>query len=1100
MIYRFSSILLALVAILYMPVFPEGNRAAPAIVQFNHYTINEGLSQNNVTAILQDRYGYLWIATLDGLNKYDGYSFSPFKYIPSDTNSLSSSSISTLYEDKNGNLWVGTFSAGLNKINLITNRVTRYRAEDGVPYSLGDDRIRALLIDQQGYLWIGTKEDGLNLFDPRNNRFLTIESEGKAGFGLADSHIRSLFEDSGGNIWIGTATRGLYVLIASEVSQALTGNARFLRVVLNPEDGGKDRIESVIEDRHQNMWVAVFGKGVFKISSPRFLEELNIEEVSDGLLHLNEFSIASSWLRANDISPQKLNSNFVETIFEDHQGLIWIGTADAGVSRYSPSSGKFIHFSNQSVNPKSLSYDNVETIFEDRSRNLWIGTWGGGLNKLDLKPAKFRHYQHDPHNIHSISANYVRTIAEDSLGFLWIGSTEGGLDRLDRETSTIWHVRNEKGDLSSLSNDDVRVIYFDRQGTLWVGTYGGGLNRLISPLPGRRNASDLQLRFKRYKKQQDYPGGISSNYIWCIEETEDGSLWVGTNEGLNQLDPKTGKFRHYKHDPRNPNSLSHDIVRTIFRDKGGILWIGTYRGLNRFDPVQKQFIRFTQVDGDTSGLSHNSIISIHQDKDGIFWLGTLGGGLIRFDPDRKKFRTFTEADGLANNFVHAILEDAQGNLWLSTNQGISKMMREGNRYRFRNFDVSDGLQSMEFNAGAAFRNKRGEMFLGGVNGFNEFHPQQVIENPFPPPVIITAFKIFNKNKEFRPAYLNRRNIRLSHRDNFFSFEFAALDFTVPGRNQYAYKMEGFDADWIYIGNRRHASYTNLDPGTYTFRVKAANPDGLWNESGTAIQLVIVPPFWQTWKFRLLLMAIVGLLIGWIYTVKINRLQKEKDAQEAFSRKLIKVQEQERKRLASELHDSLGQNMLIANNLLQQRMNHLTDKQALNNSLQEISAIVRQSIDEIREVSAYLHPHQLERLGLKKTIAGMLQRMSATRQIDVETEMDDLESIFNQEVEINIYRMIQEGMNNVVKHSGAQRVRLQIKKREKNIKILLADDGKGFDLSDMRNKTALNGFGLISMMERVKLIGGVFKIETAPGKGTRLHFTIPLLEKNKRNIV
>ncbi|MGB7439802.1 MAG: two-component regulator propeller domain-containing protein, partial [Coleofasciculaceae cyanobacterium] len=449
----------------------------------------------------------------------------------------------------------------------------------------------------------------------------------------------------------------------------------------------------------------------------------------------------------------------------------------------------------------------ISSIYEDSKDNLWIGTYNSGLDKLDHATGQFIHYTHDSDNPNSISNNNIWSIYEDHLGTLWVGTGDGGLNKLNQKTGKFSHYTHNPDNPHSLSDNSIWSIYEDHQGTLWIGTFHGGLNKF-----DRKTGE-----FTHYQHNPDHPHSISDDNIFSIYEDQSGTLWIGTwNNGLNKFDRKTGKFTHYQHNPNNPNSLSYNRVMSMLEYPAGTLWLGTY-----------------------------------------------GGGLDKFDIASETFTHYTVRDGLPNNSVVGILNDDAGNLWLSTGKGLSKFNPD--KETFRNYDARDGLHGNEFDGIKAYaKAKDGEMFFGGLNGITSFYPEQITDNPHIPPILITDFRIFDQEVKLDTAISQAQELKLSYKDNFFSFKFAALDYANPGKNQYAYKLEGFDKDWIYSGERRYAAYTNLDPGTYTLRVKGSNNDGIWNEEGTSLKITIIPPPWKTWwAYTLYILAVVGAICGYV---------------------------------------------------------------------------------------------------------------------------------------------------------------------------------------------------------------------------------------------
>jgi len=527
--------------------------------------------------------------------------------------------------------------------------------------------------------------------------------------------------------------------------------------------------------------------------------------------------------------------------------MLWIGTLGEGLNRYDPENDRFIQYVNNPGDPYSLSHNGIRSIYEDRARLLWIGTWSGGLNKCDREKKKFELYQKVLNDPNSLSDNVVRAVLEDPLGALWIGTFGGGLNRLNRETGQYTHYRHNPKDPGSLSHDRIYALYQDRSGIIWVGTANGILEKFDSKTE----------RFIHYRHD---PLGLNMPRMMSILEDSSGTLWIGTRGGgLDKFDRETGTFTHYHNDPNDANSLETNDVYVIYEapSEPGILWIGAFSGgLYKFDPAKEQFTHYIHDPADPESLCSNEVISIYEDLRGQLWIGT-DSGLNKFNRKDASFTSYTKKDGLPNEVIYGILEDHNGNLWFSTNKGLSKF--DPLSETFKNYDVSDGLQSNEFNGGAYYKNEKGELFFGGINGLNAFYPERIKDNPFIPPVVITDFLISNKKVPvgamedgrtiLRKSITEAKQIELTHKDDVFSLEFAALHFASPEKNEFAYMMDGLDDEWNYVGNRQFVTYTNLSPGKYNFRIKASNNDGVWNEEGVALKIIVKPPFWLTWWFR-----------------------------------------------------------------------------------------------------------------------------------------------------------------------------------------------------------------------------------------------------------
>jgi signal transduction histidine kinase/streptogramin lyase len=553
----------------------------------------------------------------------------------------------------------------------------------------------------------------------------------------------------------------------------------------------------------------------------------------------------------------------------DHSGNLWIGTRNYGLLKRESGTGRFFSYKNNAGDGFTLSSDNILCLYEDNEGILWTGTKGGGVSKRRFD--KFTHYKRLPGNPGAISANSVWSLYKDRSGNLWAG-TEDGLNRLNQKRDRFEVYKHDPDDFSSLSDNSVYAIFEDRKGDFWIGTSNGGLN-LMDRSTGK---------FKRYYPDPGNPKSLSYDFVRAIAEDKEGNLWIGTRGGgLNKLDPKRETFTTYKHEKGNSNSLSHDRINSLIIDREGILWIATSGGgLNRFDPRQQSFRCYTVDSSKHQNINDAYAMALCEDKKGRLWVGTYSGGLNLLDKKNGTFTHFTVKNGLPNNLIYGIVEDNQGKIWLSTNKGLSKFDPDAGT--FENFDMADGLQDIEFNAGAFFRGQDGELLFGGINGFNVFFPEKIYRNTVVPPIIITDFRVENKeiipgeNSLLKKSIITTDEINLSYRDYFFSFEFTSLSFVSNSKNKYAYKLEGFDKNWIQTDfHNRIATYTNLRGGNYIFRVIASNNDGIWNETGTAIKLTIEPPFWQTWGFRISALIILVLGLVAFYRYRVHNLEKQK---------------------------------------------------------------------------------------------------------------------------------------------------------------------------------------------------------------------------------
>ncbi len=597
--------------------------------------------------------------------------------------------------------------------------------------------------------------------------------------------------------------------------------------------------------------------------------------------------------RHNLNNPNSLIHDYIRAIYEspEEPGILWIGTFGGGLDKFNKANKKFTHYVYKIENSSSISDNFILNFWEDESKILWIGTEGGGINQYNRVSKQFLLYQHDPNNPNSLSINHVRSIYESPLDstILWIG-TYDGLNKWDRERGIFTCYNHDPKNPNSLSSNLIRVVYEDRSGLVWIGTYNGGLNQ-FDPKTGV---------FNHYRHDPDDSYSISNDYVRTLYQDRSGAIWIGAvGGGLDRFDNKNGRFYHYTYNPDDSTGINSDRVYAICEDKEGILWLGTSKGLNRFDRESETFTYYTHDPNDLTSIGNNLVMSVYKDRRGQLWIGTWGGGINRFDHQTEKFYRYTKKDGLANDVVYGILEDKQGNLWLSTNYGLSKFNPE--KKTFKNYDVTDGLQSNEFNAGAYYQNIRGKMFFGGINGLNAFYPDKIRDNPYIPPIVINDFQISNqtvpiKSQDEEDVILSKsiiytNAITLSYKEDVISFEYSALNYVSSEKNQYAYIMEGLDKEWNYVGERRFVTYTTLPPGEYTFRVKGSNCDRIWNEEGTFLKIIITPPFWQTWWFKIVAGLLLMAVVYFIFYLKTKSFKKrEKKLQKTVQERTKKLEQ------------------------------------------------------------------------------------------------------------------------------------------------------------------------------------------------------------------
>ncbi len=883
--------------------------AQPVQLKFEHLTLENGISHSKVNCIVQDFRGFMWFGTDEGLNRYDGYQFTVYQNNSNDPGSLSANFIRCLLEDSGGNLWIGTEIGGLNRYDRAQERFTHFTADSASDIRLHDNYINSIVEDRNGNLWLGTN-NGIELLDVKKKKAFPF------------------FPDNSGNV-------------QNEVN----------------------KVNVVYMDRKQNLWVGTNSRGLclFDTNQKRFTHYRHAKG-----------------------NPGSLSDDEIFSIHEDLQGNLWIGTNKGVLNRFDPARHSFQKFY---LNENTTEIVVIRAILDDGKGNLWVGN-RFGVHNFDRKTNRFMHYVHDPENPSSLSQNSVQVIYKDAKGDLWIG-TRGGLNYLNKDMQPFTHYRASANNPKYLNNQVVYAICEDRQGDLWFGTEEGGLNRL-----NRKTGL-----FTYYTHEIENPNSLNANNIKAILEDRDGNLWICTfNGGLNCYDRKNDRFIHYMHDPSNPNSITHNDVMAILEDRSGILWVGTYEnGLDRFDKKNHRFVHILNsknVQGSNTvqplmedhegkiwaGLNHFqvgvfdkttgkwtimkldermnfNVRCLLEDHAHTIWFGTLGGGLYFWNRKQKIQVALTKQNGLTSNVIYGILEDRHGNLWLSTTNGLVRYNPATKA--IKTFFKENGLLSNQFCYNAYFTNRNGTMFFGGIQGVTAFHPDSVRENTYLPPVVITDFKIFNKpvaiggkNPILKQSICETREITLSHKQSVFTFEFSALNFASSRQNQYAYRMEGFERDWNYVNDRRFATYTNLKHGRYTFRVKAANNDGVWNEQGASIRLMILPPFWLKWWFKVagVIAALFVIKHTINYQVQKRNVLKARALANVAQLKLLR--NQMNPHFLFNAHNSIRSMILIDKDRAWQMVTELSE--FLRYTLLNFNKIEATLGDEISAVNNYLH--------------------------------------------------------------------------------------------------------------------------------------------------
>ena len=1057
-------------------------------ISFERFSTEDGMPSTYVVDITQDQEGFIWLGTFDGLVKYDGYQFLTFRNIPGDSTSLNDNSIEAIYVDFTGDLWVGTKS-GLNRFESSCDCFFRYFPDPSNPNSLTPGQINTFAEDQSKTLWIGTQQGGLFRYERESDRFTRFLYDPKDLNNLIEDQVRVLLADQNGYLWIGTG---------EPFDPAVTGG---------------------------------------------------------GLIRFNLATGTTKRFRSEPNNPNSLIDDRVSALLEDQNGVLWVGTCKSGLHYYNPEKEEFIQMMPNPDDPNHLyapqgsmglwsSCPHVRILHQDKRGAFWVGTFNGGINYFDPITGILSHYEHNPDNPNSLANNMVFTLFEDRQERLWIGNLLAGFHKIEPSLHKFIVYVNDPDDPTSLSYNNVMGIYEapNEPGVIWLGTRGGGLNRL----------NLMTSRFTSFRHISEDDNSIGSDIVWTTFEDQSGAFWVGTEEGLDKFDRQTGKFHHYKLNTNDTESSFTNAVIQLYEDKQNYLWIGTWSGgLFRFNLNSDTYKQY-DFSGGNQGTYYNSIflihedaeetlwvgtwlgalyrydrqkdtfipklegfgaICLHEDSSGGFWIGTQNDGLLHFDPSSSSLKNYNVADGLPSNSVCGILEDNQGFYWLSTGKGISKF--DPNLITFSNYDISDGLPDNSFNYLSALKSSNEQLFFGGNEGLVSFFPDQVKSNPFPPEVILTGLQISDEPFNLRnPSFEKSGKVFLSYNQNDLTFDYVALHYTDPQKNKYRYRLEPYEPDWIDAGNQRTARYTNLDPGEYTFQVKASNSDGVWNEEGASIKIILLPPWWSTW-WAYSLYVLFGL--GFLYSI---RRYEQKRIQLKNQIKLDGVKLKERgeiDRLKSRFFANISHEFRTPLTLIFGPANDVLEKTKEPDTKQSVGSIKRNAGRLYGLVNQLLDLSKLEagRMTLETREQDIIPLLRGlTLSFTSLAERKKITLTFNTiEDNLNVYidndkveKIITNLLSNAFKFTPeGGKIDFTVEKLKKDVEIRISDNGRGIpeerinkifdrfyqvDGSQTRESEG-TGIGLALTKELVELHKGKISVESKEGEGSTFTILLPL---------
>jgi len=1023
------------VSLFWIPVGRDAHAQEP---RFKTFSVEHGLSQSAVYDMMRDRDGFLWLATQDGLNRYDGYQFEVFSHEPSDSTSLSADWISSLFEDTSGRIWVGTHGGGLNLFDKQTATFRAFRSEatnaGSLPDESGsipDDIVTDIAQDGSGSIWIATY-GGLARLKESNGPEISFDvytEDPDRGAWLQANRVLSLAVDGSGRLWAGTDLGGLHIYNEDDNTFSIVD------IPGSDVDRSRKIILALCPDEDGSMWVGTGGAGIFHVNA--------------------EGEVTGQWLPENDNSELALR---ISSISRDGRGFLRVGTDGAGLGKMIPDSRTYRLAINRPADGQSLPNNTVNVTMTDDAGYFWVGTTGGGIAR------EFVVDQISSTTRPQISSNHVMALYESESGSIWVGTDSGGLEHIADDGSV------DRFTAPRLTHNRVHGIHRGSNNTLWIST-AGGLNRI-----------DLNSkRIQTWTPELDNPATLFDARIFAVSEgVFSDYVWIATWGGLHRMTQDGQEILQIRNEPGDETSLSNNRVISVLEDSRGRVWAGTFgSGLNRMDPGFEGFAHFQLQENEPSSISGNIIASIFESADSTIWIGTEAG-LNRYDEQTQFFERITVADGLPNNTIYGILEDDDHNLWLSTNAGLAAY--EPSTGSVRTFTVADGLQSNEFNQGAFFRAPDGAMLFGGINGFNRFYPEQLRSLGRTAPALTALSTSRTSWPSTSLAGLSEVELRPGY--GTLNVEFTTLDWRNPEGSSFEVKLEGVDEEWQQrSGAQRFVSWSRLPSGEFDLQIRTLGSDGTVSASEKLLSVRVIPPVTARLWFKLLIgMLILAGIVGSGYAWHLSRLvmieRKQREQQEVHQR-LMEGRENERLHMAQDLHDGAVQDLYGIRYKIQSTKDSETDNMVLG------------VITQLRQICGELRPPVLAPFGLAKTIrahADTFAEKDGAPALSVDLDSDG-QSI-PEDVRLALFRVYQESMNNVYKHAEASQVNVGLKLNSASVELSVEDNGKGFNLPDSWIELGRRDhFGLMGLSERVDALGAHLDVTSSPGNGTRIRVLV-----------
>jgi signal transduction histidine kinase/ligand-binding sensor domain-containing protein/CheY-like chemotaxis protein len=1108
--------------------------ATPApTLRFDHLSVDEGLAQESVLAIVQDADGFMWFGTQTGLSRYDGYRMTNYRNVVGDPRSLAHSWIRVLYVDRKGTLWVGT-DGGLDRFEPATQTFSHFLPEEQ-RMGNGRRRVESIVEDPKGGMWLGTA-DGLQHFDPATGQFRSwhhVDSD--PGSLVADQVSALALDVHSGRLWVATP-QGLdsFDPASGRFEHQLSASGKPYQAV-----------QALLLDRDHGLWIGT---------------RAGLERWASGPNGQRQVFGTADGLTGGDIT----------SLYQDSDGMVWAGTRQDGLFRWRWRTRRFANYPHLITDNHSLSDNQVASLYRDRVGTFWVGTWYAGVSRVDLGSGGFTRIVRQPDARITLADNTVRAMVPDGAGKLWLG-TNKGLNLYDPATAaTIKVVRSDPKDSNSLIDSMGSAIARQKDGVLWIG--------------GRTGITRYDPATGHFTRKVLAGGDADSNDIRSMMIDRDGYLWIASRGGLHRLDPASGAVTSYRHHPADVNSLSDNVVRPILEDRRGRLWIGTFDGLNLLDRKTGVFRHFHHVNSEPSSLSHDEVHFLTEDSKGNLWAATAAGlnRMVEGRDGKVSFVRYTANDGLANDDVAAILEDADGRIWASSSAGLSCL--DPATGTWRNYGAADGTTEGAFFDMSALGSPDGTLYFGGFNGITAFNPRAIRDNRIPPRAVITGFQIFNQPvSQYHPGLLagpveHAKSITLSAADSVFSLEFSATHYAAPQRNRFAYKLEGFDRDWVSTdATKRFATYTNLDPGQYVFRVRAANKDGVWSDVPATLAITIEPPYYKTWWFRILGAMLLAGLAYVVVVARMSGLRRQKVQLERQVSARTEEIEQQNRLLESQTHELRVQErqvrlnteeLALANRALHENeerlrlakqraedatrqkseflanMSHemrtplagvigmlgfaLRDRQLKDNTrdqilrgqanAQSLLAIINDLLDFSKIESGKLTIENIDFAldAAIENVASLFEEQAAARSVDFSIELAPGLPRFVVGDPTRLRQVLVNLVGNAFKFTNRGVVRLKVERRQEDqvdsahrnmIRFSVHDTGIGiksealprlFQKFEQADSTTTRryggtGLGLAICRQLVELMGGWISVESEEGAGSVFSFVLPLAD-------